>query len=146
MALTLKFLMCTEVISNSGEVEVAMINNSEVTKATLLPTESLPKRITTLVKLDSVDVTLARRTEEKKVTTEKQKAEGINSAVSRHAQDLFHRLMHLNITCQWDGLDIVIPASHIRIQPPYGPENCTSTGDTSFKGALDRVQKIIAKK
>lgn len=123
-----------------------MISQKEVTKATLVPTENLSKRVTTLVKLDSVDVTLARRTEEKKVVTEKQKADGINSAVSRHAQDLFHRLMHLNITCQWDGLDIVIPASHIRIQPPYGPDNCTISGDAPFKGALDRIQKIISKK
>lgn len=121
-----------------------MIRQSEITNSSVVATTDLPKRVTALVKLDAVDVTLARRTEEKKVAVEKAKAEGINQSVSRQAQDLFHRLMHLNITCQWDNLDIVIPASHIRIQPPYAPENCSLTGDASLKGALDRIQKIVA--
>lgn len=127
-------------------MEVVIIQTSEITNVVPASVESVPKRCTVLAKVDSVDITLARKSEEKKVTQEKVKAEGINSSVSRVAQDLYNRLMHLNISCSWDQHDIVIPGSFIRITPPYGPDNCVLTGDASFKTALERVQKIVAKK
>lgn len=118
----------------------------KITGVQVLSTEGVPKRCTTLSKVDVVDVTLARKSEEKKVSNEKIKASGINQSVSRAAQELYNRLMHLNISCAWDQQDIIIPASHIRIEPPYGPENCILTGDSSFRTALERIQKIVASK
>lgn len=139
-------LFYTEIIAPNGDAEVAMVKTSEITNVQPGVTTDLPKRCTTIVKLDTVDVLLARRTEEKKVAQEKAKAEGINSSVSRAAQELYNRLMHLNISCAWEQQDIVIPASHIRIQPPYGPDNCILTGESSYSAALERIQKIVAKK
>lgn len=127
-------------------MDVVIIQTSEITNVGPASIEGVPKRCTVLAKVDTVDVTLARKSEEKKVAQEKVKAEGINSSVSRAAQELYNRLMHLNISCAWDQHDIVIPGSFIRIQPPYAPENCTLTGDASFKTALERVQRIVAKK
>jgi hypothetical protein len=140
------FALILELISANGDVDVAMIRDSEITDVQVVDKPQVPKKCTVLVKLDAVDVTLARKSEEKKVAAEKVKAEGINQSVPRAAQELYNRLTHLNISCAWDQQDIVIPASHIRIQPPYGPENCILTGDQSFKMALDRVQKIVARK
>lgn len=123
-----------------------MIKTSEITDVKVVVADDLPKHRTVLAKVDSVDVTLARKSEEKKVAAEEVRAKGINQSVTREAQDLFNRLTHLNISCSWDQQDIVIPASHIRIQPPYAPSNCLLTGDSSFQTALERVRKIVAKK
>lgn len=128
----------------SNETEVAILNVNEITSVQPASTEGVPKSATTLKKLDIVDVTLARRTEEKKVSSERTKADGINASVSPLAQEIFNKLSHLNLSCSWDKQDIVLPASHIRIQPPYNPDNCVLTGDTSFSDALTRIQRIVS--
>jgi len=71
----------------------------------------------------------------------RQEASKIGVGVSRTAQDIFYALDRL-LPTRWDGSSIIV-LDEIRVDPPYGVENCHSLSGSQDGRSLNQVLKII---
>jgi len=68
----------------------------------------------------------------------------INQNATPEGQTIFDRLLKACNEVVWEGESILV-LQVIRVDPPYGPDNCKIiSGGAGAGGSLDRIKKIVA--
>eukprot|EP00538_Stauroneis_constricta_P009478 CAMPEP_0119556134 /NCGR_PEP_ID=MMETSP1352-20130426/8174_1 /TAXON_ID=265584 /ORGANISM="Stauroneis constricta, Strain CCMP1120" /LENGTH=179 /DNA_ID=CAMNT_0007603037 /DNA_START=361 /DNA_END=900 /DNA_ORIENTATION=- len=124
--------------------EVRMINAAFIKSSTLIK------------KAEQSDIqalsALAKATHSKRALEEKEKRairlaeesfRNNNPKASAFGQAVFDRLVKACNEVSWDGNSIIV-MSQIRVDPPYGQDNCKPIKTGKGASGLDRIQKIVA--
>ncbi|VWU49090.1 lsm12, putative [Hepatocystis sp. ex Piliocolobus tephrosceles] len=94
----------------------------------------------------TIDPNIVEKVERKAIDNFKKNKMRIGVGITKEAQDLFDFIWKTHPDCAWSNKDILVLNGDIRIQPPYGPDNCVAKNEKLKERFTTVISKFRQKK
>lgn len=119
---------------NKGKANFHVIMNHAISDINL---SALPQQDEVDAPLPHYDIKVLEERERLALKDFQKRQQCIGVGVTKDAQDIFDFIYKTHHDCHWDGKTIVV--LDVRIEPPYGSENCVGGQDKSH----ERIQNVL---